>query len=496
MQTQSSNRRWWILATMTGSLSMVMIDQTVVSVALPTMQRDLGLSSTGVQWVVNAYLLLLAVFVALGGRVADLIGAERTFRAGTSVFVFASALCGLAQNETMIIAARGLQGIGAALMVPSTGAVIVNTFDVRERGKAMGIYSGISMVFLALGPLVGGLLTQGVSWRAVFFINLPIGIAIVVASRFTLVHTPRPHVARNAIDWIGLPLLVGAFGTLVLGLMQGQTWGWTSPAIIALLGGAAMLSPTFLWWESRAQAPLVDLKLFRLKNFGADGGVLAAVQFALTGASVFGAVWSQHVLGFSPIQAGVAMLPLTIPLLLVAPMGGRLYDHLGPRLLLTCGSLLIGCGLAWLAWHLHLRDYPTLIPGYILMGIGIGLTVSPGTTDALGGAKPSQRSQASGIVQTVRQLGGVVGLALLGAIVTQVSSVSPTAGAAAQVTASTNGVAAAYWTGAGVMLAMAVVVWCVVRRREDGVATVSEIAPVADPQLLHSAVEVGLDRSN
>ncbi len=262
MKTQTSKRRWWILATMTGALSMVMIDQTVVSVALPTMQRDLGLSSTGVQWVVNAYLLLLAVFVALGGRVADLIGAERTFRAGTSVFVFASALCGLAQNETMIIAARGLQGIGAALMVPSTGAVIVNTFDVRERGKAMGIYSGVSMVFLALGPLVGGLLTQSVSWRAVFYINLPIGIAIVVASRFTLIRTPRPRVARSAIDWVGLPLLVGAFSTLVLALMQGQVWGWTSPAIIALLGTAAVLLPTFLWWETRAEAPLVDLKLF------------------------------------------------------------------------------------------------------------------------------------------------------------------------------------------------------------------------------------------
>ncbi len=496
MQTQTGRRRWWVLATMTGSLSMVMIDQTVVSVALPTMQRDLGLSATGTQWVVNAYLLLLAVFVALGGRVADLIGAERTFRVGTSLFVLASALCGLAQNESMIIASRGLQGIGAALMVPSTGAVIVNTFDVRERGKAMGIYSGISMVFLALGPLVGGLLTQSISWRAVFYINLPIGIAIVAASRFTLVHRPRPRVTRSAIDWIGLPLLVGSFSTLVLGLMQGQAWGWTSTAVIALLGTAALLLPIFLWWETRAKAPLVDLKLFSLKNFGADGGVLAAVQFALTGASVFGAIWSQHVLGFSPIQAGVAMLPLTIPLLFVAPMGGRLYDHLGPRPLLTAGALLIGCGLAWLAWHLHLRDYATLIPGYIMMGVGIGLTVSPATTDALGGAAPAQRSQASGIVQTVRQLGGVVGLALLGAIVTQVSSVAPTASVADRITASTNGVAAAYWTGAGVMLAMAVIVWCLVCRRRDALAPTSEVAAVTDPKLLHAPVEVGFDGTN
>src|ERR1700742_537745 len=244
--------RWLILATMTGALSMVMIDQTVVSVALPTMQRDLGLSTTGVQWVVNAYLLLLAVLVALGGRIADLFGAERTFRAGASLFVLASALCGLAQNEAMIIASRGLQGVGAAMMTPSTGSVIVNTFDIRERGKAMGIYSGVSMVFLALGPLVGGLLTQSVSWRAVFFINLPIGVIIVTAAHFTLPHRALARVPRHAIDWTGIPLLVGGLGALVLGLMQGQTWGWGSPVVLVLFAVAAVLIPVFLWRERRA----------------------------------------------------------------------------------------------------------------------------------------------------------------------------------------------------------------------------------------------------
>ena len=168
----------------------------------------------------------------------------------------------------------------------------------------MGIYTGISMVFLALGPLVGGLLTQGVSWRAVFFVNLPIGVAIVAAAHFTLPHRPRPRIPRGAIDWTGIPLLVGGLGALVLGLMQGQTWGWGSPAIIALLAAAAVLIPVFLWWESRAPAPLVTLQLFREQNFGADSAVLAGVQFALVGASVFGAVWSQQVLGFSAIHAG------------------------------------------------------------------------------------------------------------------------------------------------------------------------------------------------
>jgi EmrB/QacA subfamily drug resistance transporter len=455
----SSSRRWWVLATMTGSLSMIMIDQTVVSVALPTMQRDLGLSGTGVQWVVNAYLLVLAVCVALGGRVADLLGPERTFRAGAALFVLASALCGLVDGEAGIIAARGLQGVGAAMMVPSTSSLLVNAFDPRERGKAMGIYSGVSMVFLALGPLVGGLLTAGVSWRAVFFINLPIGLAMLAGAHFTLPHQPRPRIAPGAIDRPGIPLLVGGLGALVLGLMQGQTWGWGSPAVLALLAAAAVLVPAFLWWETRAGAPLVKLSLYRLRNFAPDSAILAGVQFALIGASVFGAIWSQQVLGFSAIRAGAAMLPLTLPLLFTAPVAGRFYDRVGPRPLLVAGSLLISLGLAWLALHLPRHEYGWLIPGYAVMGIGIGMTISPATTDALAAAAASERSQASGIVQTVRQVGGVIGVAVLGAIVAHVSAAAP----GTRVAAATDGVAAAFWTGAGMMALTALVALAFVR---------------------------------
>ena len=462
-----SSRRWWVLATMTGALSMIMIDQTVVSVALPTMQHALHLSTSGVQWVVNAYLLVLAVLVAFGGRLADLIGAERTFKAGTTVFVLASALCGLAGGELGIVAARGLQGVGAAMMVPSTGALIMNAFGRSERGKAMGLYSGISMVFLALGPLVGGLLTEDVSWKAVFFVNLPLGLLLVVAARFTLPRRPRPTIAANAIDWVGIPLLVAALGTLVLALMQGQTWGWTSSATIGLFAAAAVLSPVFLWWERHAAAPLVQLSLYRLQNFAADSSLLAGVQFALVGASVFGAIWSQQVLGFSPIRAGVGMLPLTLPLLVVAPLAGRLYDRIGPRPILVTGASLIGVGLAWLALHLGTHDYAWLIPGYVAMGVGIGMTISPATTDALGVAAPGERSQAGGLTQTMRQVGGAVGIAVLGAIVAHVSSLAPGASAAAHTTAATNGVVDAYWAGAATMGLMALVAWRFMRRRPE-----------------------------
>ena len=246
--------------------------------------------------------------------------------------------------------------------------------------------------------------------------------------------------------------------------MQGQTWGWDSPAVVSLLGVACVVIPTFLWWETRAAAPLVRLTLYRRQNFGADSIILAGVQFALVGASVFGAVWSQDVLGFSAIRAGAALLPLTIPLLFVAPVAGRLYDRVGPRPLLVAGSLLVGGGLAWLAAHFALHEYAWLVPGYVAMGIGIGLTISPATTDALGAADTGERSQASGIVQTARQVGGVIGVAVLGAVVAHVSAVGPDATPVMRVDAATNGVSAAFWVGAVVTALMAVVALVVTRR--------------------------------
>jgi EmrB/QacA subfamily drug resistance transporter len=411
--------RWWVLVTMTGSLSMILIDQTVVSVALPTMQRDLGLSQAGVQWVVNAYLLAIAVLVALGGRIGDLIGNERTFRIGALVFVAASAACGLAQSDSWIIVARAVEGAGAALMTPASGAIVMNAFAPGERGRAMGIYSGVSMVFLALGPLIGGLLTEGLTWRAVFYVNLPIGVAMLALAHVTM---PRRAAARaqGTIDWVGVPLLIGGLGALVLGLMQSRSWGWGSPAVISLLAAAAVLLPVFVIWELRAREPLVALRLFRSGNFSADNGVLAAVQFALMGVSVFGAIWVQDVLGFGAIGAGLSLLPLTLPLLVLAVTSGRLYDRVGPRVPVAAGAALVALGLGWDAAMLHRLSYAWIVPGYVAMGVGLALIMTPASTDAMNVADPALRGQASGVVQTMRQVGGTVGIAVLGTLIAHV----------------------------------------------------------------------------
>lgn len=430
------NRRWWVLVTMTGALSMILIDQTVVSVALPTIQRDLDMSQAGLQWIVNAYLLALAAFVALGGRLGEMFGLVRVFKLGALIFVVASATCGLAESDTMLLASRAMEGFGAALMLPPSGAIVINSFGPSERGRAMGIYSGISMIFLALGPLVGGLLTEGISWRAVFFINLPVGVAMLALA--AVVPRDQPQGAR--LDWAGVATLVPGLAALVLALMQAETWGWGSVGVIALLAAAAILLPVFVVLQLRRDEPLVELRLFKSSNFRADNAVLAAISFGLTGLTVFGALFVQNILGFSPIEAGLSLLPVTLPLLVLAPITGKLYDRLGPRWLVSSGTMLVGLGFVWNAIVLDKQSFAWLVPGYVALGIGLALAMGPASTDTMNAAAAKLRGEASGVMQTVRQVGGTVGLAIMGTIVANVqsdkltSSVEQLGGTAAQAT--------------------------------------------------------------
>ena len=312
------NRRWWILANMTGALSMMMIDATVVSVALPTIQEEFKASQAEVQWVMNAYLLALAALVAVGGRLGDMYGHARILKIGVLIFIASSAAAGIAQSDSWLIGARAVEGGGAAIMIPATMAIVTNTFPANMRGKAMGIFAGISMVALALGPLLGGVLTELVSWRASFFINLPIG-ALVIAVTYVTLRRESPN-AEAKLDKLGLVTLVGGLTAVVLALMQSSTWGWGSPVTIALLGGGLLTLVLFVFIQLRVDQPLVELRLFKSSNFSADVGVLGAAQFVLMGLTVFGAIWIQNVLGFDPIQAGlspVSYTHLTLPTILL-----------------------------------------------------------------------------------------------------------------------------------------------------------------------------------
>jgi EmrB/QacA subfamily drug resistance transporter len=415
----ATRNRWLVLIAMTGSLSMIMLDQTVVTVALPSMGRDLGLSAGGQQWVVNAYVLAVAALVALGGKLGDKLGGVTTFRIGVAVFFVASMGCGLAPTgvlgEPWIIAARILQGAGAALMVPVSAAIVMGAFSLAERGRAMALYAGISQVFLAVGPLLGGALTESVSWRTVFWLNVPVGLAALV-----MVHIAKPVNTRRAgisIRTRSVVALVLGVAMTVLSVQQASTWGWTSPATLATLAVGLVLTAWFVLAQVRSTDPLVDVRLFARRAFLGNVVVLGLVQFGMLAAILYSSIYLQDLLGMSPMMAGLGVLPLILALAAAAQIGGRWYDRAGVRPPVLTGLAVSVVGLA--AWTASLPSlgYAVQVPGMLLAGFGIGLLMSPTNTDALGRVGVAERSQASGLVQTMRQLGGTLGVAVIGAVV-------------------------------------------------------------------------------
>ncbi len=410
-----SRRSWLTLIAMTGSLSMIMLDQTVVSVALPTMTRDLPLSASGAQWVVNAYVLAMAAAVALGGKLGSKLGPVTTFQLGVATFALASAGCGMAPNATTMVAARIVQGLGAALMMPVSASIVMAAFPEAVRGRAMGAYVGISQIFLALGPLIGGSFTEWWSWRTVFWINVPVAVLALV---FVRVAAP-PNPTRRGLR-ISVPqtlLLMSGVGAAVYALQQSSEWHWTSPRTIGLLGVGLALLGVFVGLQLRDREPLVDVRLFKNRAFLGDTVVLFATQFGMLAMTLYASLYVQNLLGYSPVKAGLSALALVLPLMVGAQLAGRWYDRSGARPPLLLGLSLATVGAV--AWALALPDiaYLSKVPGMALVGFGLGLVFSPINTDALSRVSPSERPQASGIVQTVRQLGGTLGVAVIGSVI-------------------------------------------------------------------------------
>jgi EmrB/QacA subfamily drug resistance transporter len=407
------NRKWWILAAMTGSLSMIMIDQTVVSVALPRMQADLGMTTTGAQWVVNSFMLSLASFLAVGGRLGDTLGRPRAFIAGVALFALASAVCGLAETQTQIVCGRVLQGMGAALMQPASAAMVIGAFHPSERGRAMALYAGISMGLMAMGPLIGGLLTQYLSWRYAFHINQPVAVWAIV---MTCVAKPADRPDPQTINWPNLGIFLLGLPCVVLAMQQGNDWGWTSAPVAAAGGWGLALSVIFIVRERRSAAPLLRLSLFRDRAFAAETFLLASIQGAMTSNVVFGSIFLQRVLGFSPSRAGASLLCLITPVLVMAQLSGRYYDKHGVRTPAVTGAGLIFASMAYQSLALRFSQFAWIVPGLVLFGIGIGCIMTPVNTDALSRAPNLARGQASGLIQTTRQVGGSMGLAAFGAL--------------------------------------------------------------------------------
>ena len=408
------------LIAMTGGLSMVFLDSTIVGVSLPTIQREFNASTAEIQWVMNAFLLALAVTVAAGGRLGDMFGRRKMFVIGAGMFVAFSALCGAAPSEEILILGRLGEGFGGALMLPATQAIVTTVFGPEERGRALGVLIGISSVFLSAGPLLGGVITEAISWRWIFFVNLPIGIAAVTMA---LRYAPESRSPTKAtFDTRGFLLLAGGLTAITLALTKGDEWGWTATPTLAMFAATVILFALFALSERRTGQPLLDMSLLADRQFlGANIAVLC-LQFALMGLTIYGVIFEQNVLGYSPILAGLLYLPATLPTLFMAPYAGRLADRIGSRIPAAIGLGLITLGFTEIAVFAHEQNFLFLLPGYILFGVGVPLTLTPMNTAALNRVPPEHRGAGSGFLATTRQIGGNIGIAVFGALLAAIQT--------------------------------------------------------------------------
>jgi EmrB/QacA subfamily drug resistance transporter len=410
------NRRWWTLGAMCFALFMIMLDNTVVNVALPAIQKDLHSSISGLEWTVNAYTLSFAVLLVTGGRLGDIFGRRRMFLFGVAVFGLSSAFIGLSQTEAWLVTGRAVQGIGAAFMMPATLSIITNAFPAHERGKAIGTWAGVSALALAIGPVVGGFLVENVSWQSIFFLNVPIA-ALAVFVTLAAARESRDETSTHHVDFAGVSSITVALASLVLALVEGNSWGWGSPRILALFAVAAIGLAAFAAIERRVLEPMVDFQFFRSRSFLGANLVAFIVSFAMLAMFFFLALYMQNIKGYSPLQAGVRFLPSTVVIILVAPIAGRLTDRVGPRPLMTTGLLIVAGSLFWQG-HLAVdTSFSFLVGAFVLMGLGMGLVMSPMSTAGMNAVEPTKAGVASGILTMSRMVGGTFGVAAMGALI-------------------------------------------------------------------------------
>lgn len=411
----ANSRKWWTLGAVCVATFMLLLDITVVNTALPDIQKDLGGSFSDLQWVVDAYALSLAALVLTAGSLADRLGRRRIFAVGLVVFSFASLLCAIAPDPTALNFARGLQGVGGAIMFAVSLALVAQEFPSgKERGMAMGIYGATIGIAVAIGPLLGGLLTDGFGWESVFLINVPIGLAAVAVTYWKLAESRDPNATK--IDWGGLLTFSSGLFVLVLALVRGNEEGWSSTPIVALFAAAAALLVAFVVIETRVKQPMLPLGLFRGRAF--TGVQLAA--FAVSGSMfaifLYLTLYLQSFLGYSPVDAGLRYLPITLASFIVAPFAGMALAKVQARYLLSGGLALVGAGLLAMGGLGMNSEWTALLVGFIVGGVGIGL-VNPVIADVALSVVPKEQSgMAAGINDTFRQVGIAVGIAAWGAI--------------------------------------------------------------------------------
>ncbi len=408
-------RKWWTLLAVSVATFMLLLDITVVNTALPSIQKDLSASFTNLQWVIDAYTLTLAAAVLTAGSIADRIGRRAIFAGGLVIFSLASLTAGLASDATVLNISRAVQGIGGAAMFAVSLALVAQEFAAgRERATAMGVYGAVIGAAVAVGPLIGGVVTDALGWRWVFFLNVPIGIAALVVTFARLRESRDPNATR--VDWLGLVTFSSALFLLVLGLLRGNDDGWGSATIVSLFAGSAAMLGAFVAVERRVAEPMLPLSLFRSRAFTGVQLAAFAVSASLFALFLYLTLYLQNYLGYSPLQAGLRYLPITLVPFLVAPLAVSLMRRLQARVLMAISLVAVGAGLLLMSGLTAGSGWTALLPGFIVAGVGVGL-LNPVIADVALSVVPKERSgMAAGINDTFRQVGVAVGVAVWGAV--------------------------------------------------------------------------------
>ncbi len=420
---------WAVLAVLCLGLFMILLDGTIVNIAIPHIQSYYDTTYSNIEWVMNAYILAFAVLLVPMGRFGDLWGRRKLFLAGMVLFTLGSLACGLAPSIYLLIAFRVLQGIGGAAMMPSTLSIIATVFAPEKRGAAMGVWGGVSGLASGLGPVLGGIIIQYVtwptvagSWRWIFLVNIPVGIAGVLLT-LRLVPESRNPTAVESLDLPGVGLLTASLFCLTFALIEGQNYGWTSATILGLFAGAFVAFLLFYWRERLVRQPLIDFSLFRSLNFAAGNATGLLLSAAMMGAFFTIPIFLQSVLGFSAIKAGLVMAPMSVVIIFAAPVAGMLSDRLGSKWIVAAGMFLLAVGLACMAGLIPgvekispATTSASLLVPFLISGIGIGFAVAPVTSAVMATAPRDRVGNASGVLSTMRQVGSLMGIAVLGAV--------------------------------------------------------------------------------
>jgi EmrB/QacA subfamily drug resistance transporter len=425
LSTSGERNPWLILLVLCGAIFMLLLDTTIVNVAQQKIKEGLNADLSQIQWILDSYILAFAVLMLSFGRIGDIFGRKKMFVTGMAVFIAASGLCGISSwiadligipGATALIVARVLQGAGGALMMPQTLSLITVAFPPQKRGAAMGVWGSVVALGAVLGPLLGGYIVTEYPWEWIFLINIPVGIVAIFAT-LAIVPESRDPLASGMLDWGGVILSAAAIFALVYALIEGPKFGWTSPQTLGLLLVSAALFAIFVWWERRVPDPMVKLELFGIRNFWVANVIGLAIPFGLFGIFFPMTVFLQGALDMTPFEAGLTMMPMSLMLMFVAPVSGRLSDRIGARWILTTGLTLVTVGILLITSRVSTTtDWQALLPALLVTGTGMGMTFAPMTAAAMSRVPPRISGSASGILNTSRNIGQLLGIAVLGSV--------------------------------------------------------------------------------